>query len=120
MHPSSRKLMPSRPCTSALGEGTTSMILPTNREIANARLPESYLKARAALRACARKFTPERYAKAVVALGDALKEDEVATWPDEMAQLATYARHCDDDELRRLSNRVERKRAAWKANETVE
>ena len=71
------------------------MNLPTNQDIANARLPDSYLmRARAALRTCARKFTPERYAKAVVALGDALKADEVATWPDEMAQLATYARLC--------------------------
>jgi hypothetical protein len=41
--------------------------LPTN--LATARLPDSYIKARAALRTCARKFSPERYAKAVVALG---------------------------------------------------
>ena len=91
--------------------------LPTNQDIANARFPQSYLKARAALRICARNFTPERYAKAVVALGDAWRTDEVATWPDEMAQLATYARLCDDDELRRLAGRVERKRAAWKVTQ---
>jgi hypothetical protein len=52
-----------------------------------------------------------------VALGDALKTDEVATRPDEMEQVATYARLCDDDELRRLADLVERKRAAWKADE---
>ena len=95
------------------------MNLPTNQDIAKARLPDSYLKARAALRICARNFTPERYAKAVVALGDAWRTDEVATWPDEMAQLATYARLCDDDELRRLAGRVERKRAAWKSSHIV-
>ena len=95
------------------------MSLPTNRDIANARLPDSYLKARAALRACARRFTPENYAKYVVALVDAEKVDEVAAWPDEMAQLATYARLCDDDELRHLGARVERKRAAWRANEAT-
>jgi hypothetical protein len=89
--------------------------LPTNHEIANARLPESYLKARAALRACVRNFSPERYAKAVVALGDAWATDEVETWPDEMEQLATYARLSDDDELRRLARRIGHKRAAWKA-----
>jgi hypothetical protein len=93
------------------------MNLPTNQDIAKARLPDSYLKARAALRACARNFTPERYAKAVVALGDAWRTDEVATWPDEMAQLATYARLCDDDELRHLADRVERKRSAWKVTQ---
>lgn len=81
------------------------MNLPTNADIANARLPANYIKAKAALRTCARQFTPERYAKAVVALGDA--------WPDQMAQLATYARLCDD-ELRRLAGQIERKRQAWK------
>lgn len=90
------------------------MSLPTNRDITNARLPDSYLKARSALRTCARKFTPERYAKTVVALGDALKEDEVAGWPDKTQQLSTYARLSDDDELRRLADLVERKRVAWK------
>jgi hypothetical protein len=90
------------------------MNLPTNRDIAIARLPDNYVRAAAALRACARNFTPERYAKAVVALGDAWKTDEVAAWPDEKQQLATYARLCDDDTLRHLVGRVERKRAAWK------
>jgi hypothetical protein len=79
-------------------------------------LPDGYLKAWSALRTCARKFTPERYAKAGVALGDALKEDEVAGWPDKTQQLATYAQMSDDDELMRLSGRVERKRAVWKAS----
>jgi len=74
--------------------------LPTNREIAQARLPQIYIKARTALRSCARQFTPERYAKAAVALGDAFNfEEEVSTWP-EMDQLATYAKLSDDDELR--------------------
>jgi hypothetical protein len=71
--------------------------LPTNRDIATARLPDNYVRAAAALRACARKFTPERYAKAVVALGDAWITDEVEAWPDKKQQLATYARLCDDD-----------------------
>jgi hypothetical protein len=91
------------------------MSLPTNRDIAIARLPDNYVRAAAALRACARKFTPERYAKAVVALGDAWQTDEVEAWPDEKQQLATYARLCDDDTLCHLVGRVERKRAAWKA-----
>ncbi|MDR3484630.1 MAG: hypothetical protein P4M05_06940 [Bradyrhizobium sp.] len=95
------------------------MNLPTSRDIATARLPDGYLRARAALRTCARKFTPENFAKAAVALVDAEKVDEVAAWPDEMEQLATYARLCDDDELRRLADRVERKRTAWKANEAT-
>lgn len=89
--------------------------LPTGREIAQARLPQTYIKARAVLRTCARQFTPERYAKAVIALGDALSfEGEISTWP-ERDQLATYTKLADDDELRRLANRIERKRAAWKA-----
>jgi hypothetical protein len=48
------------------GSSNMTADLPTNQDIANARFPQSYLKARAALRICARNFTPERYAKAVV------------------------------------------------------
>ncbi len=89
--------------------------LPTNREIAQARLPQTYISARATLRTCARQFTPELYAKAVVALGDAQSfEEEISTW-SERDQLATYARLSDDDELRRLADLIERKREAWKA-----
>lgn len=91
------------------------MNLPTNRNIANARLPDTYIQARTILRACARNFTPERYAKAVIALGDAWATDEIETWPNPMDRLATYARLADDDELRQLANRIERKRAEWKA-----
>jgi hypothetical protein len=89
--------------------------LPTRQDIRTARLPDNYLRTATALRACVRKFTPERYAKAVVALGDAWITDEVEAWPDKKQQLATYARLCDDDTLRRLVKRVERQRAAWAA-----
>ena len=34
-------------------------------------------------------------------------------------QVATYARLCDDDTLRRLAGRVERQRAAWKSSHIV-
>jgi len=89
--------------------------LPTGREILLAALPKSYIEAKKALRACARQFTPERYAKAVVALYEAYNFDEVSTEPDQRKQLATYAKLCDDDELIRLSRLIERKREAWKA-----
>ena len=61
--------------------------LPTNSEIANARMPESYRRALKALRRCARKFTPQLYAEAVVALGDAWVADEVESWPDPIERL---------------------------------
>ena len=45
-------------------------------DIARARLPDSYIKARDALKKFAKQFTPERYALAVVALGEAWAADE--------------------------------------------
>jgi hypothetical protein len=47
----------------------------------------------------------------LVALDRTEMVDEIASWPDEMEQLAAYARIADDTELDRLVGRVERARA---------
>jgi hypothetical protein len=88
--------------------------LPTGREIMVAALPKGYIEAKKALRACAKQFTPERYAKAVVALGDAQAFEEDVAGSDR-DQLATYTRIADDREFERLVKAVMRKRRAWTA-----
>ncbi|MBN8957630.1 MAG: hypothetical protein J0H17_13835 [Rhizobiales bacterium] len=80
--------------------------------VAKARLPESYVTAKTALRACARSFSPALYVAATAALAQTLVVDEIADWPQEEA-LAAYMRIGDDDELMRLIRRVERRRCEW-------
>src|SRR5215210_7462266 len=83
--------------------------------IAKAKLPASYMDAKAALQACAKEFTPARYWRATIALADCAKIDECATWPQTPETMASYARMADDDSLRRLVRKVERRRAEWLA-----
>jgi hypothetical protein len=62
--------------------------LPTNIDIASARLPATYEQAKAALASCERI-------------------DECKTWANKAEALASYARMADDDSLRRLSDRIQ-------------
>ena len=43
--------------------------------IANAKLPEPYVQMKEALRACAKSFTPERYAQATLAMLNCVEND---------------------------------------------
>ncbi len=81
--------------------------------VAQARLPQSYIDVKAALLACAKQFTPERYVRATVAMHECADEDECSSWPRNMDTAATYCRIADDDELRRLIRRVEKARSKW-------
>ena len=81
---------------------------------ATAKLPESYGMAKAALRRCAKRFTPEVYALPTIALAHCLDHDECASWSDWDA-LGAYARIADDKELPRSIRRVEKRRAQWNA-----
>jgi hypothetical protein len=82
--------------------------------VANANLPDPYVQMKEALRACAKRFTPEGYLEATVAMLNCVENDPCEAWPDGPEKLAAYARICDDNELHRLIRRVEKKRAAWK------
>jgi len=62
--------------------------LPTNIEIASARLPATYEQAKTALASCERI-------------------DECKTWANKAEALASYAKMADDDSLRRLSDRIQ-------------
>lgn len=86
--------------------------------VAHARLPQSYVDAKEALRACAKSFTPERYALASFLLHQCAEHDECATWAQDMETAASYCRVSDDDELRRLCNRAERARLRWIEKDT--
>lgn len=62
--------------------------LPTNIEIASARLPESYEQAKLALASCA-------------------SIDECNEWANKAEALASYAKMADDDSLRQLADRIQ-------------
>jgi hypothetical protein len=90
-------------------------LIPMNS--AHARLPDNYIAAKEALQQCAKKFTPERYARAMAALETCLAVDECASWPKEAA-LSSYAAQANDDSVERLCRRVNKKRAKWQAEAT--
>ena len=83
---------------------------------AHARLPDNYIAAKEALQQCAKKFTPERYARAMAALETCLAVDECASWPAEAA-LGSYAKMANDDSTDRLCRRIQKKRVKWKAQQ---
>ena len=60
--------------------------LPTNIDIAQARLPAAYEQAKIALESC-------------------VKVDECKAWANKSAALATYAKMADDDNLLQLATR---------------
>jgi hypothetical protein len=62
--------------------------LPTNIEIASARLPETYEQAKLALASCERI-------------------DECWEWANKAEALASYAKMADDDSLRQLADRIQ-------------
>jgi hypothetical protein len=62
--------------------------LPTNIEIAAARLPDTYEQAKIALASCERI-------------------DECNTWANEAEALASYAKMADDDSLRIMADRIQ-------------
>jgi hypothetical protein len=62
--------------------------LPTNLEIAAARLPATYEQAKLALASCERI-------------------DECCEWANKAEALASYAKMADDDTLRKLSHRIQ-------------
>jgi len=62
--------------------------LPTNIEIASARLPETYEHAKLALASCERL-------------------DECWEWANKAEALASYAKMADDDSLRQLADRIQ-------------
>jgi hypothetical protein len=62
--------------------------LPTNIQIASARLPATYEQAKVALSSCQ-------------------KIDECKTWADKAEALASYAKMADDDSLRKMSDRIQ-------------
>lgn len=81
-----------------------------------AKLPESYLAARAALQLAAKHFSPASYMAAQIALKQCGETDEMADWPATVETMASYARIADDSSLERLARKVEKARAAWKAS----
>src|SRR5258705_5922224 len=62
--------------------------LPTNIDIAKAKLPATYEQAKTALESC-------------------VKVDECKTWANKAAAMATYAKMADDDSLLTLANRIQ-------------
>lgn len=86
----------------------------TYPSVSHATLPPTYVETIETLRFCARKFTPERYVAATVALERCLATDECADWPDTLETAASYVRMGSDNTLMRLAGKVERLRAAWK------
>ncbi len=92
------------------------------RSVRYAELPGNYIAARNALRLCAKRFTPERYVRATMAMEELEATDEAAAWPPDNYALASYVRMAalmdDFSELERLSRRVEEARAAWKAKQS--
>lgn len=82
---------------------------------ANARLPDNYIQLKEAMKLCARKFTPERYADVTIRINDVANNDEIARWQGPLIGVASYSRMADDKELDRLIKRVERARTKWKA-----
>jgi hypothetical protein len=62
--------------------------LPTNIDIAKARLPATYEQAKMALTSCE-------------------KIDECQTWANKAEALASYAKMADDDSLRVLADRIQ-------------
>lgn len=73
--------------------------LPANINISSARLPATYMQAKAALANCARI-------------------DECMDWADKAAALASYAKQADDDEMMKMAVRV-RDRAIRRAGELL-
>ena len=80
---------------------------------AKAALPENYLRAKRALRNCAKDFSPINYFAAIMALEAAWTDDQVKSLPDAAVQFATYSKIADDNELMRLAARVEVARREW-------
>lgn len=62
--------------------------LPSNINVANARLPETYEKAKTALATCTRI-------------------DECQDWANKAEALASYAKMADDDALRKMADRIQ-------------
>lgn len=86
--------------------------------ISHAKLPESYLAAKAALQLAAKHFSPANYMAAQIALKRCADTDEMAGWSATAETIASYARIAEDGSLERLARKVEKARAAWKASET--
>ena len=64
-------------------------MLPANLpSVGNARLPEVYANAKAALEACD-------------------KLDECQSWADRAEAMASYARQSEDDEMRKMADRIQ-------------
>lgn len=81
--------------------------------INRAPLPETYVAALDALRACCKHFTLERYATAALALERCWHEDETGTWPVSESTMATNMRMAADNTLMRLAARVDGLRMDW-------
>lgn len=77
-------------------------------------LPESYLAAKAALRLCAKHFTPATYFAARAALEGLVANDDVEAITDDAGKLAAYAAIAKDNELERLTAAISRKHRKWK------
>ena len=90
----------------------------TSPSIKKARLPDNYSAAKAALRRCARHFSPFTYMEAVVAVDACFRTDECASWPQDEHTIASYARMADDNEFMRLTVRVATLRRKWIAEGT--
>ena len=82
--------------------------------IAQAAFPPSYVEAIAALRACAKNFTPERYTIAAMALAKCWHDDEPAAGAP-IEALGTYGKMANDNTLMRLASKVDALHKAWKA-----
>lgn len=77
--------------------------------VATARLPGNFKRAKAAMLVCLKSEPsdfPAKYLEAQTALQECASVDECAAWPDKMAAMASYARQSGDKSLESLARRI--------------
>jgi citrate lyase beta subunit len=80
----------------------------------DAAFPPNYLRAKRALRACVRDFSPASFVTAMLALSEAWDHDDAETIVDANVRLAVYCKIAGDTELTRLAARASQLHRKWK------